>query len=503
MNHIRENLPALIVVLPLLSGLLVSLFGRSGRAWKLTTVATTLLFAMTVWLCTLVLASPEGFISFNLGGWEPQTLTTGAGTVSVGIEYRVDCLNALVLGIVAGIGAIVTPFARLSVAKEIPEDRLHFFYAVYLLCITGLMGIAITGDAFNVYVLLEISSLTAYALVAMGKEFDRRALTAAFHYLIMGTVGASFVLLGIGYLFMVTGTLNMAEMAQQLAMHSMDRTVITAFALIIVGLSLKMGLFPLHQWLPNAYTYAPTAVTALLASTATKVGIYVGLRFFFTIFRKGDLKSMGADALIFFSCTAIIFGSVRAIQQVNIKRLLAYSSVAQVGYMVLGFAMLSHDGYMGSLLHMVNHALVKGALFLAVGAAFYRTGSMKIESLKGLFRTMPVVASAIAVGGIALIGLPLTGGFISKWFLVGAAIEGGSWAVAAVILFGSVLAIVYVLRLVEPMVFAQPGEGPQVSRAPLSLSLPAWVLIAGSIYCGLDGSAIRRLVEGAAGAISW
>ncbi len=496
MNHLRDNLPAIVVVLPLVSALLVSLFGRNGRAWALTTVVTTLVFVLTVWLGVRVLASPDLVISYFLGGWEPQ-LVPGVGKVPVGIEYRIDCLNALVLGIVAGIGAVVTPFARLSVAKEIPEDRLHFFYAVYLLCLTGLMGIAITGDAFNVYVLLEISSLTAYALVAMGKEFDRRALTAAFHYLIMGTVGASLVLLGIGYLFMVTGTLNMADMAQQLAAHPTDRTVVTAFALIIVGLSLKMGLFPLHQWLPNAYTYAPTAISAFMASTATKVGIYVGLRFFYTIFRPNDLKSMGADALVFFSCLGIVFGSVRAIQQTNIKRLLAYSSVAQVGYMVLGFAMLSRSGYMGSLLHMVNHALVKGALFLAVGAVFYRTGSVQLDSLKGLFRTMPFTASAIAAAGVGLIGLPLTGGFVSKWFLVGAAIEQGSWGVAAVILFGSVLAIVYVLRLVEPMVFAQPGEGPQVSKAPFSLVLPAWVLIAGSVYCGVDGGAIRRLVEGA------
>ncbi|MCB9755574.1 MAG: monovalent cation/H+ antiporter subunit D family protein, partial [Myxococcales bacterium] len=274
---LESNLPALIVVLPLLGGLLAPLIGlvtkaitRSHEAansvvWFWAALITGLVAFAAVQLYTTVNLTAGHEVSYEFGNWP----------YAWGIEYRVDLLNAFILVVVAGIAAVSTIYARLSVDDEIPADRQHFFYGVWLLAITGLLGITITGDAFNVYVLLEISSLTIYALIAMGKDLDRRALTASLRYLILGSVGASFILLGIGYLLMVTGTLNMADMhAQLMALPSpaRNRTVLVAFAFLAVGLSLKMALWPLHQWLPNAYTYAPSAVTALLAATATKVG---------------------------------------------------------------------------------------------------------------------------------------------------------------------------------------------------------------------------------------
>jgi multicomponent Na+:H+ antiporter subunit D len=496
-----RNLPALVVVFPLLAGLFVSLLGKRGRAFPMTVASTWAVFAMTLTLAGQVLAADGGAVSYTFGDWQPVAVPGVEGTVPIGIEYRIDAVNALVLLIVSGIAAVATPGAGKTVAREIPDDRHNVFYALYLLCITGLLGITITGDAFNLYVLLEISSLTTYALVAMGKESDRRALTASFHYLIMGTLGASFLLLGIGYLFMVTGTLNMADMSAVLAERGIDRTVIVAFALIVVGLGIKMALFPLHQWLPNAYTYAPSAVTTLLASTATKVGIYVGLRFFFTIFRPAGIENWAAEPIIFCACLAILFGSLRAIQQTNVKRLLAFSSVAQIGYMALGVALASPSALRGALLHLLNHAMIKGALFVAAGAVFYRVGSVRVQDLRGLCRTMPLTAATFIVAGLGLVGLPLTGGFVSKWFLVGGALEQARYGVAAIVLLGSVLAVVYVLKLVEPMVFANKGEGPDVGEAPLIVILPAWVLIAGSIYCGVSGGVHGPLIDQAVQAL--
>ncbi len=505
MSALELNLPALIVVGPLLAALVVALVGQRGRAWPLTVATTTALFGLTLWLASKVLVAPEGRISFDIGGWSPVPLEGVAGLVPIGIEYRVDGLNALVLVLVAGVAAVVTPFARLSVAREVPEDRLHFFYAAYLLCLTGMLGITITGDAFNVYVLLEITSLTSYALIAMGKGRDRRALTASFHYLLMGTVGASFLLVGIGYLIMVTGTLNMADMAQQLQALGPNRTVIAAFAMILVGVTIKMGLFPLHQWLPGAYTYAPSAVTALLASTATKVGIYVALRFFFTIFGAAfALESFAGEAMTVLACLAILHGSLMAIQQTDVKRLLAFSSVAQIGYMALGLGLHTETGLTGALLHMLNHALVKGALFVAIGAVIYRAGAGRLEDLRGLAKKMPLTAAAIVVACLGLVGIPLTGGFLSKWYLVSAAVSTGHWGVAVAVLVGSLLAVVYCLRLIEPMLFGREDEGPQVGEAPPSMLLPAWLLAAGSVVLGCTGGGepVRRLLEAAVGAIA-
>ncbi|MBL4848326.1 MAG: monovalent cation/H+ antiporter subunit D family protein [Planctomycetes bacterium] len=512
---VLRNLPALVVIVPLFMGLVTAILGRQGRAHWLALATAWVTFGLTGLLAYEVLQSPLGFVTYTFGPWAdavPLNLAARPGAVATpGIEYRVDHLNALFLVIVAGMTAIVILGARLSLKKEIPEDRRHVFYGVLLLCLTGLLGITITGDAFNLYVLLEISSLTAYALVAMGKSRDKRALTASFHYLLLGTVGASLILIGIGYLFMVTGTLNMTEMARilQEEIPRRNKTVSTAFALLLAGFGLKAALFPLHAWLPNAYTYSPSVVSTFLASTATKVGLYAGLRFYFTIFGADyTISTFANEALLFLACAAILHGSVMAIQQTNVKRLLAYSSVAQIGYLVIGFCLVDASGHpiesgvTGSLLHVANHAVVKGALFVAAGAVVYRCGAVHLDDLRGLARKMPLTFTAFAVGGLSLIGVPLTGGFISKWHIVSGAIEGGYYPVVAVILIGSLLAVVYVLRMIEPMVFGKPEEGPQVGEAPPSVILPAWILIGISIYFGVNGGALRELVEGAAKTIA-
>ncbi|MCA9693354.1 MAG: hypothetical protein KC636_27410, partial [Myxococcales bacterium] len=242
------NVPALLVVIPLIGAItlagLASLFPRvRAIAWHWSAVVTVVVAMLATNLFNTV--KENGTLSYEMGNWP----------YAWGIEYRIDLLNAFILVVVAGIGAVSTLYAKISVEDEIPPDRHHFFYAVWLLAIVGLLGITITGDAFNIYVLLEISSLTIYALIAMGKDLDRRALTASLRYLILGSVGASFILLGIGYLLMVTGTLNIADMHEQLmamAEPARHRTVLVAFAFLLVGLSLKMALWPLHMWLPNA-----------------------------------------------------------------------------------------------------------------------------------------------------------------------------------------------------------------------------------------------------------
>jgi multicomponent Na+:H+ antiporter subunit D len=512
---VLKNLPALIVLVPLLMGLVITIVGRKGRAHWLALLTAWAVFGLAGVLASEVLQSANGFISYTFGPWAeavqlPSPAKAGA-VAKPGIEYRVDQLNALFLLVVSGMTAIVLLGGRRSLKREIPEDRLHLFYGILLLCETGLLGITITGDAFNLYVLLEISSLTTYALVAMGKTKDKRALTASFHYLMLGTVGASLILIGIGYLFMVTGTLNMEEMARILAeeIPRKNKTVTTAFALLVAGFGLKAALFPLHAWLPNAYTYSPSVVSTFLASTATKVGLYAGLRFYFTIFgAEYTISTFANEALLFLACAAILHGSVMAIQQTNVKRLLAYSSVAQIGYLVIGFCLIDdrarpiQAGVTGSLLHVVNHAVVKGALFVAIGAVMYRAGDTKLEDLKGLSRKMPLTFAVFAIAGLSLIGVPLTGGFVSKWHLVSGAIAGGYYPVVAVILIGSLLAVVYVLRMIEPMVFGKPEEGAQVGQAPPSLILPAWILCGLSIYFGVHGGALRSLIEGAAKAIS-
>lgn len=475
--------------MPLLGAAVATLLPAGRLPWLWATAVSWFMLFAAGSLAAQVL--DVGVLSYEMGGWAPP----------IGIEYRLDAANALVALLIAVLGAVVLPFAGRSIASEVPAERSPYVYAALLLFLAGQMGIAVTGDAFNVFVFLEISSLATYTLIALGRH--RRALTASFSYLIMGTVGATFFLIGVGLLYAMTGTLNMADLAARIPEVAATRTVHTAYAFIVIGICLKLALFPLHLWLPNAYTYAPSAVTALMAATATKVAIYVLVRFIYTVFGPafsfGDMPTV--QLLVPLAVVGLLSTSVVAIGQDRIKRMLAYSSVAQIGYMVLGIGMATTAGLTAALLHVFNHALMKGALFMALGCIAYRFGTSQLEAFRGLGRRMPFTMAAFVAGGLSLIGVPLTVGFISKWYLVLAAIELGWWPIVAVIIVGSLLAIIYIWRVVEVAYFQQ-GESTARCEAPLSLLVPTWVLIGANVWFGVDTRVTVGLAERAAQMLS-
>lgn len=486
---VRDHLPVLVVVLPLLGGLLSLFTGLIKRGGGLIAWAWSVLVTGAILVCAGAM-----LVEVQAGG-EPMVYLLGSWRPEYGIAYVVDPLNAYVILVVAIIGFLSTIYAKDSVISEIAGDRHHLFYSVWLLAIAGLIGITATGDTFNIYVLLEISSLTVYTLIALGGDRDRRALTASLKYLILGSIGATFILLGIGYLLMLTGTLNMADMHEELmAMHARgelqgNRTVLVSFAFLMVGLSLKMALFPLHLWLPNAYTYAPSAVTALVAATATKVGVYMTFRFVFTIY--GGVYDTTDDLYFLALCASagIVVSSLAAIRQTNVKKVLAYSSVGQICYIVLGFSLANEAGVTASVIHIFNHAVIKGGMFMVCGAVALRLGGTRIEDFKGLGRRMPLTMAAFTVGGCGLIGVPMTAGFISKWYLVVGAMNEGYWLIAFVVLLGGVLALIYIWRLIEIIYFKQPDDpGKPVKEAPLTMLIPIWILIGASLYFGVDAT---------------
>ena len=481
-NHIS----LLLVIVPLIAAPLVAVLPRGRLPWAVSfavSVVCAVFAGIQLWSVL-----NGGVISYELGGWAPPW----------GIEYRIDAVNAFVALIVAVIAALTLPYALHSTEREIPEEKIPTFYSALLLCLTGLLGITQTGDIFNVFVFLEISSLSSYALISLGKQ--RQAFTASYQYLIMGTIGATFYLIGVGLLYSQTGTLNMQDMANILPSVLQLNTIVTGFTFIMVGIALKLALFPLHLWLPNAYTYAPSVVTVFLAATATKVAVYVMLRILFTVFPQTFTIATPADELFIVAGMAgVIIASFYAIYQKNIKRLLAYSSVAQIGYMVLGIGFATATGLMATLIHLFNHALMKGALFMAIGAIIYRIDSCRLDQIHGLGRAMPWTFGAIVIGGLSLVGVPGTAGFISKWYLVTAALEQSAWLPVAVILIGSLLAVVYVGRLIEALYFKPAADnGKVVTEAPLMLLLPTWGLVLANIYFGLDTDLTVGVAEQAA-----
>ena len=478
---IENHLSLLIVVLPLLTAPILAALPNGRIPWTISTLVSWTVFAMAC--MQLINVSTGNVISYELGGWAPPW----------GIEYRIDVVNALVALIVSGIAAVTLPYALKSVEKEIPQHQHSLFYAAFMLCFTGLLGITLTGDIFNLFVFLEISSLSSYALISLGKK--RQALTASYQYLIMGTIGATFFIIGVGLLYAMTGTLNMMDLSQRLPELYEHRTIHTAFAFIMVGFALKLALFPLHLWLPNAYTYAPTVVTIFLAATATKVAVYVMLRVVFSVFGITFIEDTPADELFMILCVVgILMMSFYAIYQHDSKRLLAYSSVAQIGYMMLGIGIGSALGVTATLVHVFNHALMKGALFMAIGAIVYQVGSSRLEHMSGLGKQMPWTFAAIVIGGLSLIGVPGTAGFISKWYLILAAIEKQHWLIVVVILAGSLLAVIYVWKLVEVLYFKPvnetgqntPSQNISIKEAPLMLLIPTWVLVIANVYFGFN-----------------
>ncbi len=474
-----SHFPVLQVILPLMAAPTCLLLRQSKLVWVFATIVCMLTMLISFQL--LYIVQSQGTIIYELGGWKAP----------IGIEYRIDMLSAFLLVLVSSIATVVLMGANSSIQKEIPKDKHTLFYISYLLCFTGLLGIIATGDAFNVFVFLEVSSLSAYTLIGLGT--DRRALWASYQYLIMGTIGATFILIGIGLMYMVTGTLNMTDMAERLPDVVQAKTLYTAFAFFIVGVCLKLALFPLHLWLPNAYAYAPSIVTAFLAATATKVAIYVLVRFVFTIYGvEFSLSHLPLPHILMaLGIIGVIGASIVAILQTNIKRLFAFSSVAQIGYMILGFSLGTQAGLQACLLHVFNHALIKGAIFMAIAGIVYRVGSANVKDLRGIGQRMPLTTAAIVVGGLSLIGVPLTAGFVSKWYLILALLEQGLWPVVIIVLVGSLLAVVYVWKIVEVAYFQKPegfqeGDNIEVKEAPISILLPTWLLVAANIYFGLN-----------------
>ncbi len=472
---IINNLPVLTVVIPLIAGFLTTITGWIDRRLCWYWVMLTMFVVVLITSSNLLTVINSGTIYYHLGGWKPP----------FGIEYVIDLLNGFVCIIIAFIGLMVAIYSKESVKKELPGKTIPF-YSIFLLLITGLMGMTITGDIFNFYVFLEISSLTAYALIAMGDRGD--GLVASFNYLIMGTVAASFILLGIGYLYAVTGTLNMADMQNILPDIYGNKVVLAALAFFMAGFSIKIGLFPLHAWLPDAYTHAPSTASALIAGLMTKVGAYAMIRFMFSVFTPAfviDITRM-TEILTWAAALAIIMGSVLAIAQSDIKRMLAYSSISQIGYILLGVGLVNVIGMQGGLLHILNHAFMKCALFLVAGAIFYRTGIRNIYQFQGLGKKMPVTTIVFLIAALSMIGVPGTVGFTSKWYLALGSIEAGQWIFVLVILVSSLLNIVYFWRIFDNIWFGNPHEKEHIKRdeAPLTMLVPMVILAFLCIFFG-------------------
>jgi multicomponent Na+:H+ antiporter subunit D len=491
-----DQFAALIIVVPLIASLFVPVFGWWKKRLCYPWVVAVLVIPLISSLSVLNTVMTTGKFSYRLGGWAPPW----------GIEYMLDHLSAFVLVIVSSISLIVAIYSKKSIEDNLPEKTVPF-YTLFLLLVTGLMGIVITGDVFNLFVFLEISALSCYALIAIGEE---GAPMATFNYIIIGTIGACFYLLGIGYLYIATGSLNMADLANILPDLYHSKVILVAFAFFTVGLAIKAGLFPLHTWLPDAYCTAPSAVSALIAPLMTKVAAYVMIRLLFTVFQPNFSVNMVPvmPILGWLSVMAIFWGGIKALAQTDLKRMLVYVVVAEVGYIVIGVSVANRMGLTGAILHIMNDAVMMACLFLVVGAILYKTGTREIQQLRHLNKKMPFTMAAFTITALSMCGIPPACGFFSKWYLILGTIEAGQWVWAAALLCSSLINAVLFFRVIEcaylkPMepAYALNGgetkhEEIQRDEAPLTMLVPIVIMAAGVILLGIfSGKIISSVIQ--------
>lgn len=467
----RDQFPVLIAMLPLTAALLSPLLSRMNRnlgKWLvITAIGASFFCAVNVLLDTLRV----GTIHYWMGNWPPP----------FGIEFVMDPLNASLAVLVTFVSFMVAIYGA-PFFKNDHWLNLGGYYTLYGLLTTGLVGMICTGDVFNLYVFLEITSLAGYGLIALG---GKKSTLAAFRYLLIGTIGASLYLLGIGYLYGVTGTLNMADMAERIIPLLDSPAVYLAVGMFVVGFGIKMALFPLHGWQPDAYTYAHPAAAALIAGIMGKVPAYAILRFFFYVFGAGSfVVGKGLEIMGLLACAGIIFGSIMAIGQKDFRRMLAYSSVAQIGYIVVGMAIGNVYALIGAILHIINHAFMKSSLFMVIGGIQYRFGETKIDKFGQLCKKMPLTMMVFVIAALSMVGLPPTAGFFSKWYLVLGAMETGQYLYILVIIISSLLNAVYFFRIIEN-VFMRPEESLQEVHKPKGKMELPWQMLVPILVIGL------------------
>ncbi len=468
------HVPILIIISPLLAAFLVLL----SRKYKIIVAAASII-ASIVFVSTLssrVLSGDK--VTYHLGGWRGP----------LGISLVVDGLSFFFSLIALGLGLLV-------IIYSIPEKRYgRTYYFLLLVSLSSMIGVIYTADIFNMYVFYELLSLAVYLLIAHPKTGV--TLRASFNYLIMGGVGLSFFLLGVGFLYAMTGTLDIFCIAEKMpdVFDSSMQMVIMSFVLITTGMGIKIAVFPLHGWLPDAHSMAPSPVSALLSGVTVKIGIYCLIRVVYTVFSKEIFLLISShNILMVLGVVSLLFGASMALAQKDLKRLLAYSTINQLGIVLIGLGIGTELGLTGALFHVLNHAIMKSTLFFCAGIMITETGTREVKGLSGFSRQQPAITFSFVIASLGMIGIPPINGFVSKWMICLAAVEAGYVVLVVIILISSAIAAAYYFRVIQ-VLFSSPLKpnsmpahegGRVISGGNLFRFWPIYILAAGCLLLGL------------------
>jgi multicomponent Na+:H+ antiporter subunit D len=486
---ISIHLPVYVLILLLGTALIIPLLDRLTNLEIKIFLSYAAIIATLFTLSTLVHVLQNGAYVYQFGLWSP----------SVGVEFIVDEFSAAMNVLVMALSTLILFYSFRDMEHEIQSDLVAGYYTLIFLMLFSMVGMILTNDLFNLYVFMEILSLTSCGIVSIKRKKEN--LMASLKYLMLGTIGSVSILLGIAFLYMVTGTLNMTLNYDliQTAWETYPRNILVALGFILTGFGIKAAVFPLHTWLPDAHSTAPTPSSALLSGLVVKIYIFAAIKLLFRVIGMDIISQVNIPLFItYFAVTGMLMGSIFAIGQTDIKRILAYSSVAQIGYIVLGVGLATERGLSVALFHVVTHALMKSALFLSAGAVIYQTGKRNVKDLGGIGYQMPISMSVFTVGALGMIGIPGINGFMSKWYLSFAVLEAGRPLILLVILLSSFLNAIYYLPIIISAFLRENADRENIlvrDELPMMMTAPMVIIAGLCILFGFFPQLIMGIIE--------
>jgi len=480
MSH---QLPAILFLLPLFAAISMPVVCLKHRHWSKSISLTILAAMVLVSILNLHNVVNHGEVRYAFSGW----------TAPLGIEWVADGLASVILVLLSVLGLLGVVFTGPTSPKAL-GGRIVNYYTLILLFFSALTGIVFAGDFFNIFVFLEVAAISSYALIGVA---GGRALFAAFRYLILGTIGASIYLLGVSYLYAVTGTLNMADMADKLPFLLGSKALVGGLLFIFIGLGIKMALVPFHSWMPEAYAYAPDSVSPIMASLLTKIVLLAWVRIIYWVLNASiaifDIPILQLVAVL--GALAAVIGASLALAQRDIKMMFAYGGVSHIGIILIGIGQGNQTGFVGGIFYLLNDAVMQAALFFLAGVAFCHYGVRTIDDLGRVGKQAPWLTGSLIVVGLGMIGLPPTGGFFGKWNIILGALEGDNYVSVAAVLLSTLLTLAYFVKLFEG-IFRQTSTrlDLQFGEFPLSFKMTLGVTSAAIMLLGLFSSPIVQLL---------
>ena len=487
MSH---QLPVILFLLPLLTAISMPVVCLKHRNWSHPISVSTLAVMALVSILNLYNVINHGEVRYVFSGW----------TVPLGIEWVADGLASIILVLVSVLGFLGVVFTGPTSPKALGGRVVHY-YTLILLLLSALTGIVFTRDLFNLFVFMELAAISSYALIGVA---GGRALFSAFRYLIFGNLGAFLYLLGVSYLYAVTGTLNMTDMVDRLPFLLSSKALVGGLLFMFIGLGIKMALVPFHAWMPEAYTHAPESTSPILASLVTKVALLAWIRIVFWVLTASDTLLQGLFVfydipilrlMAILGALAAVIGAAMALAQRNIKMMFAYGGISHIGIILIGIGQGNQTGFVGGIFYLLNDAVMQAALFYLAGVAFCHYGIRKIDDIGRIGKQSPWVTGSFIVVALGMIGLPPTGGFFGKWNIILGALEANNYFSVAAVVLSTLLTLAYFAKLLEG-IFRQTSTQLDLKfgEIPFSFKLTLGVTSAAILLLGLFSSPIVQLL---------